>query len=126
MSKRRPSRKQATPRRLKGTAKAMAQAGVEWDEERAMRIRRQARREAAQSGGRERPEFSKPQRAMATTDWTPFPVLIVGFFAGFVGYFAAEASLHGRPHPLHWVVTLLAGLAGYGGGMLWYRLRREY
>jgi hypothetical protein len=104
----------------------MSQAGVDWDEKRATRIRRQTKQEAARTDGREERGFSEPHRAMATTDWMPFPALIVGFFAAFVGYFAAEASLHGQPHPLHWLVTLVAGVAGYGGGILWYKIRGEY
>lgn len=35
---------------------------------------------------------------------------------GFLGYFLAEFTLAGRPHPLHWLVMGTAGLVGYGGG----------
>ena len=35
-----------------------------------------------------------------------------GYLAGMVGfllaYFIAEATLYGRPHPLHWLVTFSA------------------
>jgi hypothetical protein len=35
-----------------------------------------------------------------------------GYFAGFVGfllaYFVSEASLYGRPHPLHWLASFSA------------------
>lgn len=38
--------------------------------------------------------------------------------AGFVGYFGAEVSLFGRPHPLHWLVTGLAALIGFVVGQI--------
>lgn len=44
-----------------------------------------------------------------------------GYFAGLVGfllvYFAAEAILYGRPHPLHWLASFsaaaLVGVVAY-------------
>ena len=44
-----------------------------------------------------------------------------GYFGGFVGfmlaYFIAEATLYGRPHPLHWLASFsgaaLAGVVTY-------------
>ena len=41
----------------------------------------------------------------------------IAYFAGFLGfllaYFVAEATLYGRPHPLHWLASFsAAGLAG--------------
>lgn len=44
-----------------------------------------------------------------------------GYIAGIVGfllaYFVAEATLYGRPHPLHWVAAFsaaaLAGVVAY-------------
>lgn len=43
--------------------------------------------------------------------------------SGFLGYFIAEFTLAGRPHPLHWVVMVMAGLIGYAGGWLWPSVR---
>ena len=45
------------------------------------------------------------------------------FGVGFVGYFAAEFGLAGQPHPLHWLVMGLAGLAGFVGGRSWPTIR---
>lgn len=116
--------RQRPQRRLKGIAKAMSQAGVEWDERQAERIRgpesvgRAADRRRTKSS---QPEQSKP--AGPATDWMPLPALMAMLFAGLIGYFAAEASLAAYPHPAHWVATVSIGLVGYGGGLVWHRIR---
>lgn len=51
-----------------------------------------------------------------------------GYIAGFAGfmlaYFVAEASLYGRPHPLHWLASFSTG-ALFGAVTYLIALRRR-
>lgn len=115
---------QATPRRLKGLAKAMEQAGVEWDEKRAVEIRSEASR-------RVRPHLEEMSRSLSSaadlpepsTEWFPLPAFLGALLAGGVGYFIGEAALAPYAHPSHWIAAVMAAFFGYAAGFVWQQLR---
>lgn len=115
------SKKQATPRRLKGMAKAMEQAGVNWDENAATRVRQETKREPPRTERRE--ERNEQARPAITTDWMPLSALVGAVGAGGVGYLVGESALAPYPHPSHWIAAVTAGFVGYAGGFVWHRLR---
>lgn len=114
-------KKPATPRRLKGMAKAMEQAGVEWDEKAATRLRQEVSSGPAEITRREERDV-KGQDA-PSTDWMPVSALIAMFGVGGLGYFVGESALAPYPHPSHWIAAAMAGSIGYVGGFIWYRMR---
>lgn len=116
-----PGKKPATSRRLKGMAKAMEQAGVEWDEKAATRLRQEASHGPAEITRREERDV-KGQDA-PSTDWMPVSALIAMFGVGGLGYFIGESALAPYPHPAHWIAAAMAGSIGYVGGFIWYRMR---
>lgn len=116
-------KKQATPRRLKGMAKAMEQAGVEWDEKSAARIRQETKRESAVIEHREERHLNEQARPVITTDWMPLPALMGAVGAGGPGYFVGESALATYLHPSHWIAAAMAGFVGCTGGFIWHRMR---
>ena len=117
-------KKQATPRRLKGLAKAMEQAGVEWDEKRAAEVRREvSRRVRPDSGTMPRSVETATGLPEPSTDWLPLPAFLGALLVGGVGYFVGKAALAPYPHSSHWIAAVMAGFAGYVGGFIWHRLR---
>ncbi|GIK64358.1 MAG: hypothetical protein BroJett018_21520 [Chloroflexota bacterium] len=52
-------------------------------------------------------------------DW---PLVVYAWIGGLglIGYIVAEMVINTRPHPLHWLTGLLAGVLGYFVGQLWY------
>ena len=41
--------------------------------------------------------------------------IVAGMFTGIIGYVAVEIALAGKPHPTHWVVTVVLALLAFGG-----------
>lgn len=117
------TKNQVRPRRLKGLAKAMDQAGVAWDEEEATKIRLETRRDAARTEYREERLFNEQERPVTTTDWMPLTAFLGAFGAGGLGYFIGESALAPYPHPSHWIAAVMAGFVGYAGGFMWHRIR---
>lgn len=116
-------RKQPTPRRLKGLARAMEQAGVEWDERRAAEVKREVSRRVQPD-----PETPPTSRRTAdpsrpTTDFFPVPAFLGALLVGGFGYFLGEAALAPYPHPSHWIAAAMAGFLGYVGGFIWHQMR---
>ncbi len=116
-------KKQATPRRLKGLAKAMDQAGVAWDEKEAARIRQETRPESSRTERWKDRQSDGEDPAAITTDWMPLSALIGTAGAGGFGYFVGESALAPYPHPSHWIAAVMAGFVGYASGFIWHRIR---
>ena len=64
-----------------------------------------------------RPKRRRPPSAEA---------IIAGIFAGFIGYVAVEIALPGKPHPTHWIVTVVLVLLTFGGVEAFDRGRNPY
>lgn len=47
-------------------------------------------------------------------------------FAGIIGYVAAEIGLAGKPHPTHWIVTVVLALLTVGGVEAFDRGKNPY
>lgn len=57
---------------------------------------------------------------------TPVVVYMWAVGLGVLGYLVVgEAIFETRPHPIHWLVGLIGGLAGIPLGWLWYRWRGD-
>ena len=51
---------------------------------------------------------------------------VAGIVVGLLGfYLAAEGLLPGNRHPIHWLITLVGGVAGYWTGTVIYRLKER-
>lgn len=110
--------------RLKGLAKAMTQAGVEWDERKAELIRREvSHRTRGETEASKEPDRGPQPGPLPATDWMPLPAVLGALLVGGFGYFAGEAALAPYPHPSHWIAAGLAGIFGYVGGVVWHQLR---
>jgi|GEM_PF-6957160 len=125
MSKKKSMRQQRPRPRLKGIAKAMAQAGVEWDPKVGAQRHRQSGHATARRPVQFGPRSERPLATPATpqADLLPLSALAAMLVVGLVGYFVAEFSLGSFPHPLHWLATAVVALLGYAGGLVWHRIR---
>ena len=57
-------------------------------------------------------------------EW-PAVVYFWAFGLAIASYVAARIILDGKPHPVHWLATVIGGLAGIPVGWLWYRWRGD-
>ena len=67
-------------------------------------------------------------RAVSRQDREPGPSLegLAGAVLGVtVVYLAAEAALPGNRHPLHWLITIVGGAAGYAIGHAVYLVKER-
>ena len=64
------------------------------------------------------------QQAIRRHEW---PAIVYMWTIGLaiVGYAVGRVVLDGQPHPYHWLVALVAGLAGIPLGWLWFRWRGD-
>ena len=61
---------------------------------------------AADPDIRHRPKRRRPWSAEA---------VVVAMFVGIIGYVAVEIALPDKPHPTHWIVTVVLALLAFGG-----------
>lgn len=47
-------------------------------------------------------------------------------FTGMVGYVAVEIALASKPHPTHWIVTVVLALLAFGGVEAFERGRNPF
>ena len=67
---------------------------------------------------------SKPKTIAKRNEW---PVVVYLWAIGLtvMSYTVARFVLDGQPHPYHWLVALVGGLAGIPLGWLWFRWRGD-
>lgn len=115
--------------------RASAKKAAQWERQAAARLaaveRKQRLKERTLSGaldpgiapGRPIPGPEDNRKgATSQNDWLPLQAVAGVALTALPAYIIAEASL-GTLHPLHWLVALISGLAGYAGGLILYRLR---
>ena len=66
----------------------------------------------------------KSKKLEKRKEW-PAVVYMWIFGLGIISYAAARVILDGRPHPYHWIIAVIGGLAGIPLGWLWYRWRGD-
>ncbi len=59
-----------------------------------------------------------PKKGKEETPITVYALLVI---LALMGYLAGEIMLRSRPHPFHWLVGLVGGVAGYLAGWFVYR-----
>lgn len=65
------------------------------------------------------------QKVNKKKEW-PLVVYIWAVGLGLVGYaVVGEMALEPKPHPIHWLSGLIAGILGLGIGWLWCRWRGD-
>ena len=71
------------------------------------------------------PKKLSKQKVKEKKEW-PVVVYLWAFGLALVGYLVVgEAVFESRPHPVHWLSGLIAGILGIGIGWLWYRWRGD-
>ena len=66
----------------------------------------------------------KSRKLEKRKEW-PAVVYIWIFGLGIISYTVARVILDGKPHPYHWIIAVIGGLAGIPLGWLWYRWRGD-
>lgn len=65
------------------------------------------------------------QKTREKKEW-PVVVYLWSIGLGGFGYFIGETAFRTtQPHPIHWLLAVLGGIAGVGIGWLWYRWRGD-
>ena len=65
---------------------------------------------------------TKSKKLENRKEW-PVVVYMWAFGLTIISYVVARLVLDGKPHPYHWMIALIGGLAGIPIGWLWYRWR---
>ncbi len=66
----------------------------------------------------------KSRKLEKRKEW-PAVVYIWIFGLGIISYAVARVVLDGKPHPYHWIIAVIGGLAGIPLGWLWYHWRGD-
>ena len=52
--------------------------------------------------------------------------ILAAIFVGVIVYVGVEIALPGKPHPTHWLVTVVFALLAFGGAEVIYRRRNPF
>lgn len=76
---------------------------------------------------RSRREIVAARRERARASEGPALEALAGaIIAGPIGYLAVEGIMNDNRHPIHWIVTIVAGIAGYVIGAGFHRWKESH
>ena len=67
------------------------------------------------------PATRPPRRRQASAEG-----IMAAIFVGVIAYVGVEMALPGKPHPTHWLVTVVFALLAFGGAEVIYRRRNPF